>query len=143
MTSYMHDISPKYFLNIQKILIYESFRLIFLVIHNAYNLYTYNFSFHVSNKGLIAMQYNWDVTMEQTIPTGRHSITFEEARPPTSMELVARPGSAVSTLISSVDYNPFTIEPTCGTILPGKKANFKLKFSPLDVQEFEGKISCM
>ena len=111
------------------------------------NFLIFSYSFHVSNKGSVTMSYNWQIIAEQlSNVVGGRSVTFEEGgipeRPPTSMELVARPGSAASTLISSVEYNPFTIEPVCGTILPGKKGNFTLKFSPLDVQEYEAKLVC-
>jgi hydrocephalus-inducing protein len=39
-------------------------------------------------------------------------------------------------------YVPFFIEPEFGSIPPGKKGSFKVKFSPLDVSEYEGRLVC-
>ena len=54
-----------------------------------------------------------------------------------------RPTSAASSIVSEREpFVPFSIEPELGTILPGKKADFKVKFSPLDVNEYEGRLVC-
>ena len=94
------------------------------------------------------MNYNWSIHIEQQMSqsAGERAVTFEggadKERPPTSMDMVVRPGSSASSVISSVEYNPLTIDPICGSILPGGKTNFTLKFSPLDVQEYVANIVC-
>jgi hydrocephalus-inducing protein len=114
------------------------------------------FEFHLSNKGNIAMDYNWQILMDTFASPGPRSVTFAatempESRPGTANALAVRPGSATShirpdsaasSMISETAYTPFSIEPHSGSILAGKKATFKVKFSPLDVQEYEGRIIC-
>ena len=86
--------------------------------------------------------------MEHFSMQGPRSIAFpEESRPPTSQALVrpttpGRPQSAASSIMSESGYCPFSIEPQSGTILPKKKATITVKFSPLDVQEFEARLMC-
>ena len=55
-----------------------------------------------------------------------------------------RPSSTTSTVGSdtSMPYYPFSIEPALGKILPGRKAEFTVKFSPLDVSEYEARLVC-
>lgn len=53
-----------------------------------------------------------------------------------------RPDSGVSSIMTDVAYVPFTVHPEAGTILPGKKADITVKFSPLDVQEYEARLVC-
>ena len=122
--------------------------------------------FSVSNKGSVQMDYHWQVYMEDfsgttrsvTFADGRLSADEELSRPPTSRPMtsrsgpyrpmtaqthVARPDSAAgSSVISDAPYVPFTIEPEIGTIQPGKKASFTIKFSPLDVQDSEARLIC-
>ena len=111
----------------------------------------------MSNKGNIAMDYNWQIMMDTFASPGPRSVTFAatdipESRPGTANALavrpgsatsqVVRPGSAASSVLSDAAYTPFTIEPTSGSILSGKRATFKVKFSPLDVQEYEARLIC-
>ena len=55
-----------------------------------------------------------------------------------------RSPSVTSSLLSegTAAYDPFSIEPPVGTILPGKSQVFKVKFSPLDVNEYEARLVC-
>ena len=112
----------------------------------------------MSNKGGIAMDYNWQLMMENYASPGPRSVTFaqtdteENSRPATAATsaMAVRPTSAMdyrpdtptSSIISDVAYTPYSIEPESGTILPGKKATFKVKFSPLDVQECDARLIC-
>ena len=96
------------------------------------------------------MDYNWQIVMENYATSSQaRSVTFaqEESRPMTAGPLVARsqtvrPSSAASSVVSDVAYTPFAIEPESGSILPGKKGNFTVKFSPLDVNEYDARLIC-
>ena len=114
------------------------------------------------------MDYNWQMLMENYTSPGPRSVAFartdtgEEtgagspSRPGTAattgaMAVRTRPGSAVpeyrpdtptSTIITDVAYTPYSIEPETGTVQPGKKATFRVKFSPLDVQECDARLIC-
>ena len=109
------------------------------------------YDFQISNKGSVTINYNWQIVMENFAAQGPRSVTFaaSESRPPTAAALVVRqdgtterPTSTTSSIISDVAYAPFTIEPEMGSILPGKKSTFTVKFSPLDVNEFEARLIC-
>lgn len=98
------------------------------------------------NKGSVSVDYNWQVILE-TIGNspGPRSVTFATDRPATAAALAVRdvrPSSASSSLISDAPYMPFTVNPAMGSIRPGKKTDFVVKFSPLDVNEYEGRLIC-
>ena len=109
------------------------------------------------------MDFNWHLVSDGTMvpsPKEPRSVTFatgestlaeeeeEDERPATALPLVVRSehirlsSPPPSSVISDVAYLPFTIEPETGMILPGKKQNIKVKFNPLDVNEFECQLSC-
>ena len=107
----------------------------------------------MTNKGTVTMDYNWQIVMETFHSYGPRSVTFADSprdRPSTASALAVRPtsamddrpGSIVSSVISDVSYMPFSIEPDTGSILGGKKQSFKVKFSPLDMQEYEARLVC-
>lgn len=50
--------------------------------------------------------------------------------------------SVVSFPYAATAHPPFSIEPSSGVITAGKKQLFQVKFSPLEVGEFEGQIIC-
>lgn len=52
------------------------------------------------------------------------------------------PVSDVSEATANTPYYPFTIEPVFGTIQPGRKTDFNVKFSPLDVSDYDARIVC-
>lgn len=39
-------------------------------------------------------------------------------------------------------YIPFIVEPSSGIVAPGKSAVVTVKFSPLDVNDYEGRLIC-
>lgn len=84
-----------------------------------------------------------------TAPSQPRSVTFapNEDRPMTAASLVVRghdgrPLSAASTVMSEVPYTPFSVEPESGRIPPGKKTTIKVKFSPLDVSDYDARLIC-
>lgn len=60
-------------------------------------------------------------------------------RPSSVLTLAYEAGSVVSE--GGSDMFPFVIEPDFGSIPAGKKASFVVKFSPLDVSEYEAVLS--
>ncbi|XP_046359897.2 hydrocephalus-inducing protein homolog isoform X3 [Haliotis rufescens] len=86
----------------------------------------------LSNKGQVQMDYSWQVVMDSFTPSLQRAVTF--------MSEGERPESRVDVIDST--YVPFSIEPQFGTIQPGKKATCTIKFSPLDVSDYEGRLVC-
>jgi hydrocephalus-inducing protein len=44
--------------------------------------------------------------------------------------------------ISETGYIPFNVEPNFGKLEPGKSQSFKVKFAPLNVNDYQARISC-
>lgn len=65
---------------------------------------------------------------------------------PLDPESATRPDSSLSqtapSSIAETGYIPFSVEPTFGKIEPGKSQIFKVKFSPLNVNEYQARIVC-
>lgn len=78
------------------------------------------------------MEYTWQVVMDNFMPVIQRSVTF--------LSEGERPESRIDAVESS--YVPFSIEPQFGSIPAGKKASFIVKFSPLDISEYEGRLIC-
>uniref|UniRef100_A0A8D0GGN3 HYDIN protein n=1 Tax=Sphenodon punctatus TaxID=8508 RepID=A0A8D0GGN3_SPHPU len=102
------------------------------------------FKFHLSNTGTVALEYFWKVIMDDT---GR-AVNFAEELQPNSPE--GTPLSQAGSILESVSsylcaaaaLPPFCMEPGRGVIPAGNTQLFQLKFSPLEVGEFEGRILC-
>lgn len=84
------------------------------------------------NVGSVGMDYSWQMVMDNFTPTLHRSVTF--------MSEGERPESRVDVVEAS--YMPFSVEPQYGNIPAGKKATCYIKFSPLDVNEYEGRLLC-
>lgn len=76
------------------------------------------------------MDFSWQLVMEN-FTLSQRSVTFYSEP--------ERPSSRNSLTLGDI---PFTVEPEFGTILPGKKTTIQVKFSPLDVNDFEGRLIC-
>lgn len=70
--------------------------------------------------------------MENFTPTINRAVTF--------ISEAERPESCVDVI--NTQYVPFVVEPEFGTIQAGKKETFTMKFSPLDVNDYEGRLIC-
>lgn len=97
-----------------------------------YMLHFTSFRFNLSNKGNIKMDYSWQVFMENMAPSLTRAVTF--------MSEGERPESRIDVVDAS--YVPFTISPEYGSIAAGKKQRITVKFSPLDVNTYEGRLIC-
>ncbi|XP_052229341.1 hydrocephalus-inducing protein homolog isoform X3 [Dreissena polymorpha] len=90
------------------------------------------FEFSLCNEGAVQMDYSWQVVMENFTPTIQRAVTFisEGDRPESRVDVV------------NTHYVPFSIEPDFGTIAAGKKTRITVKFSPLDANDYEGRLVC-
>ncbi|RXM33054.1 Hydrocephalus-inducing protein [Acipenser ruthenus] len=110
------------------------------------------FEFQMLNKGNVQLEFSWQVLMESygkgvsfsekhaNLPEGQGNGTQPLSRSGT------RPVSALESvsplLTGDPDLPPFIVEPSIGVIAARKKQVFLIKFSPLDVAEFEGRLVC-
>ena len=99
----------------------------------------------------------------QTVAVARPNSSAETPRPATAGPLIVRVDAGAglrSTSALSGDFNteqiniadraaasgppyvPFILEPASGVVSPGKTAVVTVKFSPLDVNEYEGRLIC-
>ena len=91
----------------------------------------------MTNKGNVKLDFSWQVIMEEAL-SHRKSVTFADDD---QLRLPSRCGTSAG--VSMVyDAEPFVITPDCGTILPLKKQNYTVMFSPLDMSDFEGRLIC-
>uniref|UniRef100_A0A8C4S4T7 HYDIN axonemal central pair apparatus protein n=1 Tax=Erpetoichthys calabaricus TaxID=27687 RepID=A0A8C4S4T7_ERPCA len=97
------------------------------------------FELSISNTGCVQLQYSWQTTMEangRTIILNDRTGSRSLSHPTSTLESVSTMMSAESEL------PPFNIEPIAGVIDPEEQQVFVIKFSPLELGEFEGEISC-
>ena len=87
-------------------------------------------TFPVCNTGNITLSYKWSLVHMDGSPFTPHS---------SQLHLEEETGSVVS---EGGEVAPFSITPPAGQILPGKEAGFTVRFSPLDVREWECKLVC-
>ncbi|XP_040894088.1 hydrocephalus-inducing protein homolog [Toxotes jaculatrix] len=105
----------------------------------------------IVNEGNIKLEYSWQVLMEPS-----NNTVNNDQRDETS---VSRPGSrsagaltgtrpasalasVMSLLMGSPELPPFSVEPSVGAIEPGSTQNFSIRFSPLEVAQFQGRLLC-
>ncbi|XP_069510876.1 hydrocephalus-inducing protein homolog [Ambystoma mexicanum] len=118
------------------------------------------YEFQLTNNGNVQLEFSWQVVMEgfskvvsfaegllHSKPEGGSQFGADTASSQgLSSRGMSRPGSvleSVSSLLSlGPDNFPFTIEPSCGIVPAQKKQDFLIKFSPLEVGEFEGRLLC-
>lgn len=74
----------------------------------------------LQNKGSVRLDYNWQVVMEEAIQASR-SVTFA------ADAAGSRSGSITPSVSGDLPVStPFSVEPSFGSILPGRKAEFKV-----------------
>ncbi|XP_069073573.1 hydrocephalus-inducing protein homolog [Pleurodeles waltl] len=118
------------------------------------------YEFELVNSGNVQVEFSWHVVMEgypkavsfaegqlQSNPEGGSQFGGDTTSSQASSSRgTSRPESvleSVSSLLSvGPDVLPFTLEPSCGTIPALKKQNILIKFSPLEVGEFESRLIC-
>ena len=85
----------------------------------------------LSNTGQITLSYKWSVVRKDGSPFMPRSLSQPQLDRKTE-KLISDGGEAA----------PFTVSPSSGQILPGKEAVFSIRFSPLDVRDWECKLVC-
>ncbi|XP_036605974.1 hydrocephalus-inducing protein homolog [Trichosurus vulpecula] len=105
------------------------------------------FEFDLINTGPVQLGYTWLLSSEE--PT--KAVSFADPQSLTSREKESsqgtfRGGSATdsfsSHVYSSSSTYPFSMEPVSGIIPVGKNQKIKVKFSPMEVGDFENNIYC-
>ncbi|MGH0142283.1 UNVERIFIED_CONTAM: hypothetical protein FKN15_002865 [Acipenser sinensis] len=94
------------------------------------------FEFQMMNKGTVQLEFSWQVLMESY---GK-GVSFSEKH--ANLPEVSALESVSPLLTGDPDLPPFIVEPSTGVIAARKKQVFMIKFSPLDVAEFEGRLVC-
>lgn len=80
------------------------------------------FRIQLQNKGTVRLDYNWQVLMEEAM-NGSRSVTFAAENGG------SRAGSITPSVAGDASPNvPFSVEPTFGSIPPGRKADIKVTF---------------
>ncbi|MFT7810485.1 hydrocephalus-inducing protein homolog isoform X1 [Arapaima gigas] len=108
------------------------------------------FQLQMQNSGNVQLEFSWQVLMERCGKNVSFSCraTSQPATPHSSQgsRLAPRPattlGSVSNLLMGDPDLPPFSVEPSIGTISPGDSLTFYIKFSPLEVSEYEGRLIC-
>ncbi|XP_007442069.2 hydrocephalus-inducing protein homolog, partial [Python bivittatus] len=117
------------------------------------------FKVELSNTGNVQLEYSWKVVMEEsgkavnfateplsTTPEGDPSGASTASIKAQSSRPLSQLGSMLDSLSSYVFpvviRPPFFMEPSSGTVPPGKSQSLQVKFSPQEVGEFEGRLLC-
>ncbi|KAM6936867.1 hydrocephalus-inducing protein homolog [Xenentodon cancila] len=101
---------------------------------------------HIENVGKVKLQFSWEVFIDSS----NNTVNPDEGGWVSTSRPVsrtgARPSSALarvmSLLVGNPDLHPFSVEPSLGTIDPGATQNFTIRFSPVDVAQFQGRLLC-
>ncbi|XP_077975805.1 hydrocephalus-inducing protein homolog isoform X2 [Styela clava] len=99
----------------------------------------------LNNIGEVQLDYNWKVIMENpSIP--RLTSASTEAGHSRQSNVTPRSATQESTVASVLAEEgmsvPFTVTPSEGKILPGKKQYFTVRFAPIEVSEFQARLLC-
>ncbi|XP_067158936.1 hydrocephalus-inducing protein homolog [Apteryx mantelli] len=124
---------------------------------------TRTFTFQLSNTGNVALEYTWmaDVEDKRAVSyTGELLLTsaegdFHSSTSAASVKLqtsrrssqlgcaLERVSSSPCSSLSTINTTPqFSVEPCSGTLRAGQEQLFQMKFSPMDVGEFESCMLC-
>ncbi|KAM9376113.1 hydrocephalus-inducing protein-like [Pholidichthys leucotaenia] len=105
----------------------------------------------IINKGSVKVEYTWQVLMDRSsnivsCDKGVTDGSFTSQPGSRSAGSQARPSSTLASVTSLLTQNPelhpFIVEPSVGVIKPGATQNFSVGFSPLEVEQFQGKLFC-
>lgn len=108
----------------------------------------------LQNTGTVPLEFNWMVVMDDFTRSRQSGmddrstvVDMEASRPATAGPLLVNsedvhPSSVDSYFTAGVPYTPFSITPENGTIAAGKILSLCVKFSPLDVNDYEARLIC-
>ena len=87
-----------------------------------------------------------NVTNHEIIDTARLGLddtNLQRSDSQTQMRAESSLSFQAPSIMSEYNYIPFNIEPAFGKIDPGKTQVFKIKFSPLNVNDYQARLTCM
>ncbi|XP_034061831.1 LOW QUALITY PROTEIN: hydrocephalus-inducing protein homolog [Gymnodraco acuticeps] len=104
----------------------------------------------IVNHGTVKLEFSWQVIMDQNNNILNHEQRdgTQSPRPGSRSAMLseARPSSALASVMSLLTGNPelppVSVEPGIGAIEPGEMQSFSIRFSPLEVAQFQGRIIC-
>ncbi|NXT36809.1 HYDIN protein, partial [Pelecanoides urinatrix] len=124
---------------------------------------TRTFTFQLSNRGNVALEYTWMVAVEderavsrtgELLPpsldgdffssTSGASVKLQSSRCSSQLgRALEHVSSSLSSSLNTVSATPlFSVEPRSGTIPAGQEQLFQMKFSPVYVGDFESRMLC-
>nr|XP_029134421.1 hydrocephalus-inducing protein homolog [Labrus bergylta] len=102
----------------------------------------------IVNRGTVKLDFTWKVLMDprNSGDQGDGNLTSRQGSRSVGVVSGARPSSALasvmSLMIGNPELSPISIEPRIGAILPGAMEHFSIRFSPLEVAQFQGSLIC-
>ncbi|XP_069724910.1 hydrocephalus-inducing protein homolog [Phaenicophaeus curvirostris] len=124
---------------------------------------TRTFTFQLSNTGNVALEYTWMAAVEDEraanctekllppnldgdflSPTSGPSVKYQSSRHRSQLGHALKPtSSSLNSYLNTVSATPlFSVEPCSGTIPAGEEQLFQMKFSPVNVGDFESRMLC-
>uniref|UniRef100_UPI003AADF4DB hydrocephalus-inducing protein homolog n=1 Tax=Centroberyx gerrardi TaxID=166262 RepID=UPI003AADF4DB len=109
------------------------------------------YQLQIVNQGSVKLEYSWQVLMDPNSNSINHDQgdVTPSSRPGSrsaGVVTAARPASALASVMSLLMGNPelppFTVEPNVGAMEPGAMQTFNIRFSPLEVARFQGRLVC-
>ncbi|XP_075998117.1 hydrocephalus-inducing protein homolog [Genypterus blacodes] len=103
---------------------------------------------NILNQGNVKLEYSLQVFMDSSInhnqtdeipssrPSSRSAGALTAARPSTAL------ASVMTLQMGNPELPPFSVEPNIGAVEPGASQNFSIRFSPLVVSRFQGRLVC-
>ncbi|XP_070763174.1 hydrocephalus-inducing protein homolog [Enoplosus armatus] len=103
----------------------------------------------IVNHGAVKLEFSLQVLMDpsnSTVNQGDGTLTSRPGSRSAGVLTAARPASALASVMSLLMGNPelppLSVEPSMGAIEPGAMQNFSVRFSPLEVAQFQGRLFC-
>ncbi|XP_027128846.1 hydrocephalus-inducing protein homolog isoform X3 [Larimichthys crocea] len=100
----------------------------------------------IVNHSKVKLEFSFDVLMDNTANHGHGDETHNSRPSSRSVQTGARPASALASVMSLLMGNPelppISVEPSIGAIEPSATQTFNIRFSPLEVAQFQGRLLC-
>ncbi|XP_028304635.1 hydrocephalus-inducing protein homolog isoform X2 [Gouania willdenowi] len=101
----------------------------------------------IANKGSVDVEFSWQIVMDSSSKKAKCEQGGSSPQPSSSAAGSGSPPSSalegvVSHFMGSPEQPPFHVEPSFGVIKPATEQNFRIRFSPLEVGQFQGMLVC-
>ncbi|XP_041964608.1 hydrocephalus-inducing protein homolog isoform X2 [Alosa sapidissima] len=104
------------------------------------------YKLQMSNKGTTQMDFSWQIMYGGATISPDHrdvpSRSGGQSRCGTALRPCSSLGSVSSMLLGDPELPPFCVEPSVGTIGPRASQTFSVRFSPIEVAEYEAQLVC-